>query len=147
MTSLTIIVIKTPDTPSRFAILEGKRRLFFDDFGDGVHYGLAIMAIAKTRENTALFIEEIESHQHPEAIKNLVSNLLDIARMNNLQLFITTHNQNVWNYLYYYYENPEERKKEFRCFHVVRDKGSGEVEAKIEEGIVNIQPDLHGKLQ
>lgn len=137
----------SPDTPSRFAILEGKRRLFLDNFGDGLHYGLAIMSIAKTRNNTALFIEEIESHQHPAAIRNLVSNLLDIARMNNLQLFITTHNQSVWNYLYYYYGNPEERKKEFRCFHVIRDKDSGEVEARIEEGIVNIQPDLNGTPQ
>ena len=134
----------SPDTPSRFAILEGKRRLFFDNFGDGLHYGLAIMAVAKTRNNTALFIEEIESHQHPEAIKNLISNLLDIARINNLQLLITTHNPYVHRYLYYHYKNPEERKKEFRCFHVIRDKDSGEVEAKIEEGILNIYEDIFG---
>lgn len=132
------------DTPSRFAILEGKRRLFLDNFGDGLHYGLAIMAIAKTRKNTALFIEEIESHQHAEAIRSLISNLLNIARTNNLQLFMTTHNQSVWRYLYYHYKNPEERNKEFRCFHVMRDNDSGKVEARIEEGIVNIQPDLHG---
>ena len=132
----------SPDTPSRFAILEGKRRLFFDNFGDGLHYGLAIMAVAKTRNNTALFIEEIESHQHPEAIKNLISNLLDIARINNLQLFITTHNPYVHNYLYYHYKTPEERKKDFRCFHVIRDKDSGEVEAKIEEGILGIYEDI-----
>ena len=134
-----------PDRPSRFAILEGKRRLFFDNFGDGLHYGLAVMAVAKTRNNTALFIEEIESHQHPEAIENLVSNLIDIARINNLQLFITTHNPYVRRYLHYHYESPEERKKEFRCFHVVRDKDSGEVEAKIEEGILDITEDLHGR--
>jgi predicted ATPase len=131
--------------PSRFAILEGKRRLFFDNFGDGLHYGLAITSAAKTRSNTALFIEEIESHQHPEAIKNLISNLLDISRTNNLQLFITTHNQYVRNYLYWHYISPEKRKKEFRCFHITRDKGTGEVEARIEEGIVNIQEDLHGR--
>lgn len=135
----------SPNDPSRFAILEGKRRLFFDNFGDGLHYGLAIMAVAKTRNNTALFIEEIESHQHPEAIENLISNLLDIARTNRLQLFITTHNPYVRRYLYYYYENPEERKKEFRCFHVTRDRDSGEVEAKIEEGILDITEDLHGR--
>lgn len=130
------------DTPSRFAILEGKRRLFFDNFGDGLHYGLAIMAVAKTRNNTALFIEEIESHQHPEAIKNLISNLLDIARINDLQLFITTHNPYVHNYLYYHYKSPEERQKEFRCFHVIRDKDSGEVEAKIKEEILDIYEDI-----
>jgi len=130
--------------PSRFTIFEGKRRLFLDNFGDGLHYGLAVMVIAKTHNNTALFIEEIESHQHPEAIRSLVANLLSIAKMNKLQLFITTHNQDVWRYLYYYYRKPEERKKKFRCFHVTRDKNSGAVEAKIEEGMANIQPDLDG---
>jgi predicted ATPase len=134
-----------PDNPSRFAILEGNRRMFFDNFGDGLHYGLAILAIAKTRTNTALFIEEIESHQHPEAIKNLVSNLLDIAKLNDLQLFITTHNDYARDYLHYYYKNEEERNKEFRCFHVIRNKDTGEVEAKIEKGIVNITEDLHGR--
>ena len=137
----------SPDTPSRFAILEGKRRLFFDNFGDGLHYGLAIMAVAKTRKNTALFIEEIESHQHPEAIKNLISNLLDIARINNLQLFITTHNPYVHNYLYYHYKSPEEKRKEFRCFHVTRDKDSGEVKARTQEGILNIYEDIFKRPQ
>lgn len=134
-----------PDSPSRFAILEGNKRLFFDNFGDGLHYGLAIMAVAKTRTDTALFIEEIESHQHPEAVKNLIPNLLDLARTNNLQLFITTHNDYVRNYLYYHYKTPEARKKEFRCFHVVKDQNSGVVDAKIEEGIVNISEDLFGR--
>jgi hypothetical protein len=135
----------SPDTPSRFAILEGNRRLFFDNFGDGFHYGLAILAIAKTRTNTALFIEEVESHQHPEAIKSLISNLLSIAKTNNLQLFITTHNDYAYNYLFYYYKSPEERKRSFRCFHVIRNKDTGEVNAKMEEGIINITEDLHGK--
>jgi hypothetical protein len=135
----------SPSTPSRFAILEGKRRLFFDNFGDGLHYGLAILAIAKTRKNTALFIEEIESHQHPEAIKSLISNLLSIAKTNNLQLFITTHSDYARDYLYYYYKSPEERKRDFRCFHVLRNKDTGEVNAKIEEGIINITEDLHGR--
>ena len=45
-----------PSAPSRFSIVIGKRRIFLDDFGDGLHYGLAILAAAKTRKNTALFI-------------------------------------------------------------------------------------------
>jgi len=135
------------DTPSRFTILEGRRRLFLDNFGDGLHYGLAILAIAKTRNNTALFVEEIESHQHAEAIRNLITALLEIAGKNNLQLFITSHNQSVWNYLYYHYKSPKERKEEFRCFQITKDKDSGEVGATIEEGLSNIQPDLEGRPQ
>lgn len=134
-----------PTEPSRFTIFEGGQRLFLDNFGDGLHYGLAVLAIAKTRNNTALFIEEIESHQHPEAIKNLITNLLDIAITNNVQLFITTHNQDVWRYLHYNYANPEERKKEFQCFRVTKDEDTGIVKAIIEEGLANIQPELHGE--
>lgn len=134
-----------PDSPSRFSILEGEKRLFFDNFGDGLHYGVAILSVAQTRKNTALFIEEIESHQHPDAIRNLVSNLLDIVRTNNLQLFITTHSPIALRYLYHHYKTPEDRKKEFRCFHITRNKESGEVQAIQEEGLFNIQEDLHGK--
>ena len=85
-----------PSNPSRFSIVEGERRIFLDDFGDGLHYGLAILAAAKTRKNTALFIEEIECHQHLAAIKKLIPHLLNIAIENNLQLFITTQNNNIW---------------------------------------------------
>jgi len=118
----------SPSTPSRFTILEGNRRLFFDNFGDGLRYGLAILAIAKTRMETALFIEEIESHQHPEAIKNLVSNVKSIAEMNSLQLFITTHNRFVWNCLEKEFQTEDERQKSLRVYHVVRDKNTGIVE-------------------
>jgi AAA15 family ATPase/GTPase len=118
----------SPDNPSRFAILEGNRRMFFDNFGDGLHYGLAVLATAKTRSNSALFIEEIESHQHPEAIKNLVSNVTSIAEMNNLQLFLTTHNRFVWNCLEKEFQTEDERQKSLRVYRVVRDKNTGIVE-------------------
>ena len=133
-----------PIDPSRFAILERKKRLFIDNFGDGLHYGLAIMASAKTVGKTALFIEEIESHQHPKAIKDLIPNLIEISRDNNLQLFVTTHNPYVLRHFHYYYHSPQERKKEFRCFHIIRDKDSGEVEAKIIENITDVSEDLFG---
>lgn len=118
----------SPDSPSRFAILEGTRRLFFDNFGDGLHYGLAILAIAKTRTNTALFIEEIESHQHPEAVGKLISNLVEIAEANNLQLFITTHNRFVWGYLEKEFESEDKRQRTLRVYRVTRDKNTGIVE-------------------
>lgn len=118
----------SPDNPSRFAILEGNRRMFFDNFGDGLHYGLAILATAKTRTDTALFIEEIESHQHPGATKNLMSNINALAEMNNLQLFITTHNRYVWSCLEKEFENENKRQENFRVYLVSRDKNTGNVE-------------------
>lgn len=132
-------------TTNRFAILEGNRRLFLDNFGDGLHYGLAILAIAKTSQNTALFVEEIESHQHPNSIRNLVSHLLDIRSRNGLQLFITTHSNTALRYFYYYYQNSKDRDKEFRCYHIVSNNETGNVEARTEEGLFNIQEDLDGR--
>lgn len=95
--------------------------------------------------NTALFIEEIESHQHPLAIKNLIENLLSIAESNNLQLFITTHSDHVYDYLYYHYKSPEEREKNFRCFQIINNKETGEVTAQKETNKINIIEDLHGR--
>ena len=43
-----------------------------------------------------LFIEEIECHQHLAALKKLIPTLLNIAIENNLQLFVTTHDYNIW---------------------------------------------------
>jgi predicted ATPase len=113
---------------NRFAILEGKRRLFLDNFGDGLHYGLAVLVMAKTRTNTALFIEEIESHQHPEAIGKLISNIVEIAAMNNLQLFITTHSRIVWSFLEKAFETEDARQRLLRVYRVARDGETGHVE-------------------
>jgi len=114
--------------PSRFTILEGGKRIFIDNFGDGLHYGLAVLAALKTRRNTAVFIEEIESHQHPEAIKNLVANIASIAQANNIQLFMTTHNRFVWNCLEKEFPTEDEREKALRVYCVLKDKNSGAVE-------------------
>jgi len=135
--------IPHPDFPrqSRVALPEYRRRVFLDDFGDGPRYGLAIISAAKTIHDTALLIEEIESHQHPGSLRKLIKHLIEISKDNNLQLFITTHSFDTFRFLYYYYTDPEERKKEFRCFHVVRD-ATGKVDVKPEENIGTIRKDI-----
>jgi|Deesub1362A_J573_1020465.scaffolds.fasta_scaffold01443_15 AAA15 family ATPase/GTPase len=138
--------IPHPDLPSehRATLLMDERKIFLDNLGDGPRYGLVILAAAQNLTNTALFIEEIETHQHPGAIKKLVNNLIEIARTNNLQLFITTHSFDVWRYLYYYYSEHDEidvRKKEFRTFHI-RYHSDGKVEATIEDNVQKIKEDI-----
>jgi len=136
--------IPHPDFPrqSRVALPEYRGRVFLDDLGDGPRYGLAIISAAKTIHDTALLIEEIESHQHPGSLRKLIEHLIEISKDNNLQLFITTHSPETFRSLYYCYKTPEEREKDFRCFHITRDIKSGEVTAKIEKDYTTISRDI-----
>jgi len=69
--------------------------LDIDGFGEGLRDALSILLLASQLRNTALLIEEPEAHQHPEALTGIFRYLLDIAKRNDLQLFITTHSLDV----------------------------------------------------
>lgn len=62
-----------------------------DDLGDGARYALAMLMAAALAKNTILLIEEPESHQHPGGLAKAVEMLLDVAKKNGTQLFISTH--------------------------------------------------------
>lgn len=130
------------DSPSetRLAIKEAGRLTYFSDFGDGLRYGLGILGTAMSVKNTAIFIEEIESHQHLGSLRKLLKNLVEISRKNKLQIFVTTHNADVWNSLTrgVYLEDAEIEKKEFRCYVVERDSNSGIVTAKHTDDVTKI---------
>lgn len=130
------------DSPNetRLAIREAGRLTYFSDFGDGVRYGLGILGTAMTLKDTAIFIEEIESHQHLGSLRKLLRNLVQISRKNNLQIFISTHNVDVWNSLSrgVYLEDTEREKKEFRCYVVERDSKSGKTTAKHTDDLTKI---------
>jgi len=125
---------------TRLAVKEAGRLSFFSDFGDGLRYGLGILGTAMCVKNTAIFIEEIESHQHLGSLRKLLKNLVEISRKNRLQIFISTHNADVWNTLTrgVYLEDTEREKKEFRCYVVERDLNSGIVTAKHTDDITEI---------
>jgi predicted ATPase len=105
----------------RLAMLEGERYLFLNAFGDGIRFGMLIVAKSLLTNNAALFIEEIESNQHPASLKKLIHFLLDIAKKNSLQIFVTTHNTQVWRDFAYFYKSPRERTSNLQCYHVLRD--------------------------
>jgi len=130
------------DKPSetRLAIRESGRLTFFSDFGDGLRYGLGILGSAMSSNNTAIFIEEIESHQHIGSLRKLIKNLVEISRKNGLQLFLSTHKFEVWNSLArgVYVDDVETEKKEFRCYVVEKDSNSGEVTAMHTDDITKI---------
>jgi AAA15 family ATPase/GTPase len=121
-----------PDFPNenRVATKVGKKFRFLGGFGDGIRFGMAIIAESIMARNTALFIEELENNQHPASIVKIVSFLVNVARKNKLQLFITTHSPFVWRYFDKAFETPTEIKKRLHCYEVIRDSKNGNVNCK-----------------
>ena len=77
-----------------------------DWLGDGLRYALNILALGMLLQNTILMVEELETHQHPESLKKLTQTLLELAKRQNLQLFLTTHS---WELMTYALEAAEEK--------------------------------------
>ncbi len=120
--------IENPDQ-KRLAIREAGQLKYFSDFGDGFRCCAGILGTAMSTKNSVLFIEEIESHQHSGSISKLIRHLVEIARTNNLQVFVSTHSLDVWNSLNrgVYAEDAEKEKEEFRCLLTERDSETGKV--------------------
>ncbi|HWQ17287.1 MAG TPA: AAA family ATPase [Sulfolobales archaeon] len=99
----------------RLAVTMPRKSLHIDELGDGTKYAISILSLCLLLENSALLIEEIESHQHPEAMERFLQSLINIAQERNVQLFITTHSLEVIQLLS---KLPEEF--DIRFFHLVR---------------------------
>jgi len=135
----------------RLAIKEAGQLKYFSGFGDGLRCCVGVIGTAMSNNNTAIFVEEIENHQHPEAIGKMVSNLSSIATTNNLQLFVTTHSRTVWNSFENEFKTDEARTKTLRVYLVTRDRDSGIVEcvpqtkANANEFWTAVDEELYGK--
>lgn len=131
------------DSPDevRLTFKEGGKTIFASDLGDGFRLGLSILSKMFNRTNACFFIEEIESHQHSGSLKQLLRSIVKIARLNDLQLFMTTHSIDTWNSLSrgVYLEDKEMEKKEFRCFIVERTARSGVVTAEHTDDVTKIR--------
>ena len=66
--------------------------------GDGLRYALNILALGMLLDGTILMVEELETHQHPESLKRLTQTLFELAKRQNLQLFLTTHSWELMTY-------------------------------------------------
>ena len=62
-----------------------------DALGDGARIAVLLASIASVVEDTALLLEDPETHQHPRGMATLMRFLLSMAKKRRLQLFITTH--------------------------------------------------------
>jgi hypothetical protein len=120
-----------PDFPSQYRVVlkKGNNRVFLNGFGDGIRFCMILVALSMMSKNTVLFIEEIESNQHPASLQQIIRFLVNISKKNNLQLFITTHSAYVMDR--FLQEAKEENGKEqqlLQLFRVKRDIATGVVE-------------------
>lgn len=69
-----------------------------DWFGDGLRYAVNILSFGVVLHGTALLVEELETHQHPESLNKLTETLFELAKQHDLQLFLTTHSMELITY-------------------------------------------------
>ncbi len=112
------------------ALLEGDLRVYGEFHGAGVQRTTLILANLIAFENTTLLIEELETWQHPKALKRLISYMVKYALENNVQLFITTHSYyDCLRILQYSFENEDQRKRVLRVYSLNKEP-SGKVKAE-----------------
>jgi len=102
-----------------------------DDLGDGARYAIVMVMVAALAQNTALLLEEPESHQHPGGLAKMLDMLLSLARENRTQLFITTHSVELVRLAE---ALGKEKDLEVATFFLERDEGGHVDVRKIEPG-------------
>ena len=125
--------LPVPNRPKEFraALIEKNKYLYISGLGDGIRYAIQVLGNAMLIRDSCIFIEEIETNQHPEALKKLIPILLDISRKNNLQIIVTTQSPLTWTIFEHEFADPSERDAFFQCFHVQRNMEDGTVNCKI----------------
>jgi hypothetical protein len=118
-------------TENRTAFMYEGQPVYVDDLGDGVKYGFAAVTLAYNRHDTALLLEEIETHQHPSSLRKLIERLIEIAKNNNLQLFVSTQSPDVLRYFKHYYP-------ETKIFLIEKDPANDIVHANDEEDLLKV---------
>lgn len=93
--------------------------LAVDWFGDGFRFAVNILALGVFLTDTALLVEELETHQHPESLRKLTETLFELAKQQNLQLFLTTHSMELITYAL---EAAEEKQIDLKLHHLSLDK-------------------------
>lgn len=97
----------------RLALTKEKIDHFIDGFGDGHKSGLGLLSLAERAKNSIILIDEIETHQHPSSLNNLINKLDEICTKNNNQIFVTTHSPDVLRLF--------NRKQNCKFYHLIND--------------------------
>jgi hypothetical protein len=115
---------------NRTAFMYPTGPIYIDNLGDGEKFGFSALALAHNRQDTAILWEEIETHQHPSSLRNLIEQLVGIAISNNLQLFISTHSPDALRYFHMF-------SPEVKLFSLEKDEKNDVVYANDEENVLN----------
>lgn len=83
------------DGQQRLSLGHGSSGVYIDGYGDGHKAGFSLLTIVKGEKNSTILIEEIETHQHPSSLRDLIDNLMQICIENDNQLFVSTHSPEV----------------------------------------------------
>lgn len=67
------------------------RPLSLYDYGNGMYKAFFIITAALLSRNGVLLVDEIEAGIHTGALSNFISKLLSVCKLNDVQLFMTTH--------------------------------------------------------
>lgn len=121
----------------------------FDAMGDGFKAITAVvwhLLEAKANQEIAL-LEEPETHMHPGYVRQLTEFLIDLARDEEIQLFVTTHNHDFLNDFFDPALPDEEReflRDEFRLIQMQDGYAGVKSYEEAEESLKDLQIDLRG---
>lgn len=80
-----------------FSTLDASRQVKAINSGFGYSYIIPILLSVLTKKDGCLFIENPEAHLHPCAQSRLMKELIRLARIQNVQLFVETHSEHIVN--------------------------------------------------
>jgi AAA15 family ATPase/GTPase len=80
-----------------FTTLSSDHQVKAINSGFGYTYIIPILLSVLMRKDGCLFIENPEAHLHPCAQSRLMKELIRLARMQNVQLFVETHSEHIVN--------------------------------------------------
>ena len=80
-----------------FTTLNDSHQVKAINSGFGYSYIIPILLSVLTKKDGCLFIENPEAHLHPCAQSRLMKELIRLARIQNVQLFVETHSEHIVN--------------------------------------------------
>lgn len=126
-----------------------KEQIPYDFMGDGFKsiVGLLWELIDEKAENNIVLLEEPETHMHPGYIREVVYFLINLAREEDIQLFITTHDSDFINDFFTENLTDEEEaylEEEFSLLRMEEDSAVVEDYETARENLKDLHLDLRG---
>ena len=70
----------------------------YAQMGEGFKYLVNIIEKIN-KDSKIILLEELETHMHPEYVKEILGKLIDFSKTKNMQFFMTTHSFDVLDFL------------------------------------------------